>query len=275
MLTESSAKLNRATEQIQQLEHEHFQLILQRREYENETLNINSLTSKPIDLDAINGNKTAEGAPTEPSENEPNQQQQFPAGMIDSGVCVASPPNARIEFDLDDEGNEIKSGCSSSYSSSGAANRLRRRIVAAAVDDDDSPSCCAMRRLRLQIAREKAKLMKNLELNCDKSVLDTGITVLQELQRQYVRFEKDVGGGAMACPTCGGSSSQPDDEEHLMLEHLADSYYLSGTSMYHAPSARSLPSSGEFDKRKIKHKLLIKTASQLKTPSIASAFRTF
>lgn len=206
-------------------------------------------------MDIINGNASTETSEViSSSDGAPAaQQQQFPAGMIDSGVCVASTPKScsADDFDethlvdLDDEGNEIKSGCSSSHSSSAAHHRRRRRISATVVvTDDDEPitCCCAMRRLRLQIAREKAKLMKNLELNCDKSLLDAGITVLQELQRQYVRFERDAA-GTVGCPTCGGS--QPDEEENMMLEHLAESYYMSGSSMYHAPSARSLPSSGK------------------------------
>lgn len=126
---------------------------------------------------------------------------------------------------LDDEGNEIRSSGSSTQSSSVA---LRQ------------PPCCDMRRLRHQIALEKAKLMKNLELNCDKSILDSGITVLQELQLKYVRFERENLNGEGVC-----SCLSHDDD---MMEHMTsvgDSYYA---SMYNAPSlSRSLPSFGEYD----------------------------
>lgn len=52
---------------------------------------------------------------------------------------------------------------------------------------------CAMRILRQNIATQKAQIMKNLELNnCDKNQLDDDIAKLQQLQKQYVQYEKDV-----------------------------------------------------------------------------------
>lgn len=126
--------------------------------------------------------------------------------------------------DVDNEGNEIRSSGSSTQSSTVASRRL---------------PCCDMRRLRHQIALEKAKLMKNLELNCDKSILDSGITVLQELQLQYVRFERDNQNGDGTC-----SCLSHDDD---MMEHMTsvgDSYY---SSMHNFPSlSRSLPSFGKY-----------------------------
>lgn len=53
----------------------------------------------------------------------------------------------------------------------------------------DVPVCCRMQALRHKIAYEKARLMKNLESNCEKRILDVGIDRLQELQRQYMSFE--------------------------------------------------------------------------------------
>lgn len=43
LLTESKNKLQKSEEQIQQLEQQHFELILQRRDFENETMNINQV----------------------------------------------------------------------------------------------------------------------------------------------------------------------------------------------------------------------------------------
>lgn len=52
---------------------------------------------------------------------------------------------------------------------------------------------CAMRILRQNIAAQKAQIMKNLELNnCNKQVLDEDIAKLQQLQKQYVLYEKDM-----------------------------------------------------------------------------------
>lgn len=52
---------------------------------------------------------------------------------------------------------------------------------------------CAMRILRQNIATQKAQIMKNLELNnCDKNQLDDDIAKLQQLQKQYFQYEKDI-----------------------------------------------------------------------------------
>lgn len=52
---------------------------------------------------------------------------------------------------------------------------------------------CAMRILRQNIAAQKAQIMKNLELNnCNKQVLDEDIAKLQQMQKQYVLYEKDM-----------------------------------------------------------------------------------
>lgn len=50
-----------------------------------------------------------------------------------------------------------------------------------------------MRILRQNIAAQKAQIMKNLELNnCDKNQLDDDIARLQQLQKQYYQYEKDM-----------------------------------------------------------------------------------
>lgn len=52
---------------------------------------------------------------------------------------------------------------------------------------------CSMRILRQTIAAQKALIMKKLELNnCDKQHLDEEIAKLQQLQKQYYAYEKDV-----------------------------------------------------------------------------------
>lgn len=52
---------------------------------------------------------------------------------------------------------------------------------------------CTMRILRQSIATQKAQIMKKLELNnCGKHELDDEIAKLQQLQKQYYAYEKDV-----------------------------------------------------------------------------------
>lgn len=175
--------------------------------------------------------------------------QPFPSEISDSSGLFSSTPKAKnhltdyekfhddndflddnrsAQHAVDDEGNEIRSSGSSTQSSTVASGQ---------------PPCCDMRRLRHQIALEKAKLMKNLELNCDKSILDNGITVLQELQLQYVRFERDNLNGDGVC-----SCLSHDDDIMDHMTSVGDSYY---SSMYNAPSlSRSLPSFGKYDMKR-------------------------
>lgn len=188
-------------------------------------------------------------APAVSSETSPAKSedcdQSFAPEISDSGVFSSTPKtknhltnyeklhqeNDFVEDNrsplhvVDDEGNEIRSSGSSTQSSTVASRR---------------PPCCDMRRLRHQIALEKAKLMKNLELNCDKSILDSGITVLQELQLQYVRFERENLNGDGVC-----SCLSHDDD---MMEHMTsvgDSYY---SSIYNVPSlSRSMRSFGKYN----------------------------
>lgn len=63
---------------------------------------------------------------------------------------------------------------------------------------------CAMHKLRKKIAILKAQIMKNLELNCDKVILDEKISKLQEFQRKYVNLEKRI-------QTAGGIVSDDHD----------------------------------------------------------------
>lgn len=208
-----------------------------------------SFTPTPINNDAAAlpplppspKSNTSTSTPTMPTDTTPTKSedydQSFPAEVNESGLFSSTPKanNNLTEYEefmddnrtplhvVDDEGNEIRSSGSSTQSSTVASRRT---------------PCCDMRRLRHQIALEKAKLMKNLELNCDKSILDSGITVLQELQLQYVRFERENLNGDGVC-----SCLSHDDD---MMEHMTsvgDSYY---SSMYNVPSlSRSLPSFGE------------------------------
>lgn len=71
--------------------------------------------------------------------------------------------------------------------------------------DDETASCssceinthsdsvhphCPMHNLRRKIASQKALIMKNLEMNVNKTKLDEQISELQELQKRYVKMEK-------------------------------------------------------------------------------------
>lgn len=52
---------------------------------------------------------------------------------------------------------------------------------------------CSMRILRQNMAAQKAQIMKNLELNnCKKHELDLDICKLQNMQKQYILYEKDM-----------------------------------------------------------------------------------
>lgn len=73
------------------------------------------------------------------------------------------------------------------------------------------PVCCRMHALRTHIAYEKATLMKNLEVNTEKRVLDEGIDRLQELQRRYVDLE-------MRLTKTAGSVDGCDDGKYAVCQ---------------------------------------------------------
>lgn len=69
-------------------------------------------------------------------------------------------------------------------------------------------SHCPMTRLRQKIATQKALIMKNLEINVDKSQLDEQIAHLQELQQENINMEKKMLEGDY------------DANEHMQCCHL-------------------------------------------------------
>lgn len=71
-------------------------------------------------------------------------------------------------------------------------NRCKINDTLAPNEDDSLPTCCAMQSLRNKIALEKAKLMRNVEVNSNKCILDEGIDCLHALQRQYFALEKQI-----------------------------------------------------------------------------------
>lgn len=148
---------------------------------------------------------------------------------------MATPPAIRITYDSSQSMEQSSDGGISSQGGDGAGDGMRDTSVSethsptrpppptpslqaateaadatdADCDDDDDddddqgccadlPACCRMQALRHQIAFEKATLMKNLEVNSEKRLLDEGIDRLQELQRQYVAHEKRLAYDAAA-----------------------------------------------------------------------------
>lgn len=114
--------------------------------------------------------------------------------MSDSGVCLDPIKNI----------NSVQAGSDldkNVYSSNGGAGG----DTALCNSDDETASCssceinpnsealhthCPMHSLRRKIAAQKALIMKNLEMNVNKTKLDEQIAELQELQKRYVKMEK-------------------------------------------------------------------------------------
>lgn len=72
-----------------------------------------------------------------------------------------------------------------------------------------------MNLLRQKIAAQKAQIMKNLELNnCDKTRLDDEIMKLQNLQKRFFNYEKDMQyGDEMRSEGCLSSDETELDSE--------------------------------------------------------------
>lgn len=130
------------------------------------------------------------------------------------------------------------------------------------VSDISRPVCCRMQALRNQIAFEKATLMKNLEVNSEKRLLDEGIDRLQELQRRFVVLEKRLGkatatDAAVVCPKHQAHHDELQKEQRLQQQQqqqlgatmtAATSPVVSVSSVRECMS-RSMQSIGAFNTR--------------------------
>lgn len=117
------------------------------------------------------------------------------------------------------------------------------------VDTEETSSSmnrvCAMHKLRKKIAILKAQIMKNLELNCDKMILDEKISKLQELQRKYVNLEKLIQSAGVIVPDdhdccltdreIGFDMTSSDESQlcQLGLAYCVEPSYNNNSSMSH------------------------------------------
>ncbi|XP_037956915.1 kinesin-like protein Klp98A isoform X2 [Teleopsis dalmanni] len=135
--------------------------------------------------------------------------------MSDSGVCLEPSKPALQNINGNGNGNGNING----YLSSDLGNNINatniRNVISSVVcssgartSDEETASCsscelsrnsetgsrpyCSMHTLRRKIATQKALIMKNLEMNVNKSQLDEQIAELQELQRCYIKLEKEL-----------------------------------------------------------------------------------
>ncbi|XP_055849547.1 kinesin-like protein Klp98A isoform X1 [Episyrphus balteatus] len=159
--------------------------------------------------------------------------------MSDSGVCLES---IRVP-------NGIPIVVTSPTSSIGGTK---------SVSDDDTASCsscetgrssdisksyCSMHALRRKIAAQKALIMKNLEMDADKSQLDSQIAQLQELQRRYVKIEKELSlSGRSHLECCNDEEITYDDGScsNAMTQSMETSSYVPSMTMS-CPSMREYP----------------------------------
>lgn len=109
--------------------------------------------------------------------------------MTDSGVSIdtnkkqilltSTPNRAKSMGQMESDENNT------SRSSSSCDN-----LSADQLSTSQSIQQCSIHKLRKQIAIQKAQIMKLLEINCDKSILDDKIAKLQILQKQYFKQKK-------------------------------------------------------------------------------------
>lgn len=166
--------------------------------------------------------------------------------MSDSGVCLdsqkintiisSSPKNSSTKSTTDDE------SCFSDDNSLGGGGGI-------------SMQDRTMNRLRENIAQQKAKIMKNLEKDSNKAVLDEQIEILQDLQKDYLKMELEFMRRNKKRTSCFSDgdvqsdimpdSSLADTDEGRMRQMYPSSGGLMHES-YSSSMARSLPSIGPY-----------------------------
>ncbi|XP_065367327.1 kinesin-like protein Klp98A [Calliphora vicina] len=117
------------------------------------------------------------------------------AVMSDSGVCLdtvkSSNPNhlndltTSTNMPLDND-NVLHAACNSDDETASCSS------CEISANSDSMQPHCPMHSLRRKIAAQKALIMKNLEMNVNKAMLDEQIAELQELQKRCVKIEKHM-----------------------------------------------------------------------------------
>lgn len=141
---------------------------------------------------------TTTSLPQDLPDSDPNDSSEIPSKltlknhlMCDSGVCLEANVLVCNKTDNDTEPEQS--------SSNGAAQTQPAPIKLIFEDDNLSTNssqtfydyllAAQMHHLCEKIAAKKADIMRSLEVGCNKEVLDEKINQLQELQRDYVRYE--------------------------------------------------------------------------------------
>lgn len=230
MLTECSAKQAFAAAEMIRLDQQHYELILQRRKYENQTMHIDKHSMEQSQ-----------------SESEPEQSKlTLPIKSTNDTInhSFTSSPHQLLHKSHFESFQQDDTATSTINGNTNTAYHLQKQ----------KSICCSMQKLRQDIAAEKAKLMKSLELNCDKSILDEGITRLQELQRQYVNCEKEVGGcDHSPCLSAGDESclsgSDEEHHRHCVQGHIETDDGFEFSAMYErvGSASRSLPPFHDYE----------------------------
>ncbi|KAI8127047.1 Kinesin-like protein Klp98A [Lucilia cuprina] len=119
------------------------------------------------------------------------------AVMSDSGVCldaVVKSSNLNHIHDLTtstnmplDNDNPLHHATCNSDDETASCSSCE-----ISANSDSVQTHCPMHSLRRKIAAQKALIMKNLEMNVNKTMLDEQIAELQELQKRYIKIEKHM-----------------------------------------------------------------------------------
>lgn len=257
-LAKHTGSMAALAEEIRSLELDHYALILTRRRFENEALQLNKYSG----LQFHSGQRTKSlmhlslqsggvGHHATPKRMDRCASALFlpryvqPSTAVAAATTTTTTPTIQIQYDSSqsmehssDGGISSQSGDPLNTSAEESHSPTMVGELAGAVscgvdaeDDDDNndgeeedadqgvcadlPICCRMQALRHKIAYEKATLMKNLEVNSEKRLLDEGIDRLQELQRQHMAFEKRLAAADARGTLCAWHKEAHQDGELL------------------------------------------------------------
>ncbi|XP_013103860.2 kinesin-like protein Klp98A [Stomoxys calcitrans] len=209
----------------------------------------------------IRKSKTSSPTSSATNSTEPNSKSSNASGsnkkplglpnavMSDSGVCldpIRSMNSVKTAGDLSKNNSAANGGIGDSAlcNSDDETGSCSSCEINPNIDGNLHPHC-PMHNLRRKIAAQKALIMKNLEMNVNKAKLDEQIAELQDLQKRYVKMEKQAMENAnciedhhLCCNAMQDYDQNEDDNNESQPPMEGPSSYMMPSMTRSWPSAR-------------------------------------
>lgn len=175
-----------------------------------------------------------------------------PSGLHQTSPSVTTADLQHSQSTMSDSGVSIDDKMNLTKSTPNCTNRSDDETSLSLSGGDNFSAViphpiCAIHKLRQKIGQQKAQIMKYLEMDCDKSVLDDRIEKLQQLQKEYFKLEN----------TYRTETTSPYEHEcclsdgefgGLDLQSSDDRLSILSPDVQNDSMTRSMPSIGNYSK---------------------------